>query len=44
MAEFGLELTVILAAPSGDQREVVALGDLLPRAFTPANLELPGPR
>jgi cytidine deaminase len=44
MAEFGLELTVILAAPSGDQREVVALSDLLPRAFTPANLELPGPR
>jgi cytidine deaminase len=39
MAEFGLDLWVILAAPDGDARDVFRLADLLPRAFTPHSLE-----
>lgn len=44
MAEFGLDLTVILAGPEGDRREIHPLSALLPRAFTPESLEPTRPR
>jgi cytidine deaminase len=37
LAEFGLDLWVILSGPTGDW-EILKLVDLLPRAFTPASL------
>ncbi len=39
MSEFGLGLTVILAAPEGDARVVLPLAELLPRAFGPHSLQ-----
>lgn len=39
MSEFGLDLVVILAAPTGDERLIQPLSDLLPRAFGPHSLQ-----
>ncbi|MFO0726953.1 MAG: cytidine deaminase [Myxococcota bacterium] len=38
LSEFGLDLWVILAGPSGKAHEIVSLAQLLPHAFTPASL------
>ena len=38
LSEFGLDLWVILAGPTGKAHEIVSLAQLLPRAFTPASL------
>lgn len=38
LSEFGLDLQIFIADGKGNLREVVTLRDLLPRAFTPADL------
>jgi cytidine deaminase len=39
LAEFGLEITVMIADTSGNLVEEVAIADLLPNAFTPKDLK-----
>ena len=39
LAEFGLEITVLLADTAANLVEEIALGDLLPQAFTSKKLE-----
>ncbi len=38
LAEFGLEITVLIADTAGNLVEEISLSDLLPRAFTPKHL------
>jgi cytidine deaminase len=38
LAEFGLEITVLIADTAGNLVEEIALADLLPQAFTPKDL------
>jgi len=38
LAEFGLDLTILIADSAGRLLETVTLRDLLPRAFTPGDL------
>lgn len=38
LSEFGLDLLVILAAPTGQDYQALPLSELLPQAFTPASL------
>jgi cytidine deaminase len=39
LAEFGLEISVLIADTAGNLVEEIALADLLPQAFTPRDLE-----
>ncbi len=40
LSEFGLDLQIFIADGNGNLQEVMTLRDLLPRAFTPADLPL----
>ena len=39
LAEFGLQITVLIANVAGDLIQEIVLGDLLPQAFTPKDLK-----